>query len=90
MNLLKSQKHKDGKKQLKNKEVSEQNIAEELAVYNAWTHVVGDNIAKNMQVFCVKVLSTFLRAAVPLNKLHSVTHKIYGTIRYPSYNAVSI
>ena len=41
----------------------------ELAVYNEKTHMMGETIAGNMQVFRIKVLSTFLRAGVPLNKL---------------------
>ena len=69
MNHLKSQKHKDGKKRLDKKEAGERDIVKELAVYNENTHMVGETIAGNMQVFCVKVLSTFLRAGVPLNKL---------------------
>ena len=69
MNHLKSQKHKDGKKRLDKKEASERDIVKELAVYNENTHMVGETIAGNMQVFRIKVLSTFLRAGVPLNKL---------------------
>ena len=69
MNHLKSQKHKDGKKRLDKKEASERDIVKELAVYNENTHMVGETIAGNMQVFHVKVLSTFLHAGVPLNKL---------------------
>ena len=70
MNHLKSQKHKDGKKRLDKKEASEQDTVKELAVYNENTHMVGETIAgNNMQVFRVKVLSTFLCAGVPLNKL---------------------
>ena len=69
MNHLKSQKHKDGKKRLDKKEASERDIVKELAVYNENTHMVGETIAGNMQVFRVKVLSTFLRAGVALNKL---------------------
>ena len=69
MNHLKSQKHKDSKKRLDNKEASERDIVKELPVDNEKTHMVGETIAGNMQVFRVKVLSTFLCAGVPLNKL---------------------
>ena len=69
LNHLKSQKHKDGKKRLEKIEASGLDIAKELAVYNKETNVVGETIAENMQVFCVKVVSAFLRPGVPLNKL---------------------
>ena len=68
-NHLKSQKHKEGKERLKRKEHREQDIANKLKDYNKDTHVVGENIAENTQVFHVKVVSAFLRARVPLNKL---------------------
>ena len=68
-NHLKSQKNKDGKKRLENKEASERDIAKELAVYSKKTHIVGETIAESTQVFRVKILSTFLRAGVPLEYL---------------------
>ena len=68
-NHLKSQKHKDGKRRLQKKEATEQDIAKKLVSYNKETHAVGETLTENTQVFRVKVVSTFLRAGIPLNKL---------------------
>ena len=69
VNHLKSQKHKDGKERLKRKEARERDIAKKLNNYNEETHMVSENIAEDTQVFRVKVVSAFLRAGVPLNKV---------------------
>ena len=50
--------------------IHKRDIAKELAVYNQKTHIVGETIAESTQVFRVKVLSTFLHAGAPLNKLY--------------------
>ena len=68
-NHLKSQKHKDGKRRLQKKEAGEQDIAKQLAVYNEENRTVGETLTESTQVFRVKVVSTFLRAGIPLNKL---------------------
>jgi len=68
-NHLKSQKHQDGKRRLQRKEAGERDIAKELAVHNEETRMVGGTLTENTQVFRVKVVSTFMRAGVPLNKL---------------------
>lgn len=68
-NHLKSQKHKDGKRRLQKKEASERDIAKELTVYNDDNRMVGETLTESTQVFRVKVVSTFLRAGIPLNKL---------------------
>ena len=61
-NHLKSQK-------LQKKEAGERDIAKQLAVYNEENRTVGETLTESTQVFCVKVVSTFLRAGIPLNKL---------------------
>ena len=68
-NHLKSQKHKDGKRRLQKKEAGERDIAKQLAVYNEENRTVGETLTESTQVFRVKVVSTFLRAGIPLNKL---------------------
>ena len=68
-NHLKSQKHKDGKRRLQKKEAAERDIAKELTFYNEDNRVVGETLTESTQVFRVKVVSTFLRAGIPLNKL---------------------
>ena len=66
---MKSQKHKDGKRRLQKKEAGEQDIAKQLVTYNKEIHMVGENLTESTQVFHVKVVSTFLHAGIPLNKL---------------------
>ena len=66
---MKSQKHKDGKRRLQKKEAGEQDIAKQLVTYNKKTHMEGENLTESTQVFCVKVVSTFLHVGIPLNKL---------------------
>ena len=68
-NYLKSQKHKEGKERLKRKEARDRNIANKLTDYNNDTHMVGESIAESSQIFRVKVVSAFLCAGIPLNKL---------------------
>ena len=68
-NHLKSQKHKDGKRRLQKKEAGERDIAKQLAVYNEENRTVGETLTESTQIFRVKVVSTFLRAGIPLNKL---------------------
>lgn len=40
-----------------------------MTIYNEDSHVVGEALTESTQVFRVKVVSTFLRAGIPLNKL---------------------
>ena len=65
-NHLKSQKHKDGKRRLQKKEAGERDIAKQLAVYNEENRTVGETLTESTQIFRVKVVSTFLRAGIPL------------------------
>ena len=68
-NHLKSQKHQDGKRRLQKKEACERDIAKQLAVYNEDNCTVGETLTESTQIFRVKVVSTFLRGGIPLNKL---------------------
>ena len=47
----------------------EQDIAEKLQEYNSQEHTSGESLPKNQQVYRIKVVSTFLRAGVPLAKI---------------------
>ena len=47
----------------------EQDIAVALKAHNAEEHLVGKNLPEAQQIFRVKVVTAFLRSAVPLNKL---------------------
>ena len=60
----------EGKEKVSKKEAREQEIAIALKAHNEKEHLVGKNLPETQQVFRVKVVSAFLRAAVPLSKLH--------------------
>ena len=68
-NHMKSTKHNEGKKSLENKVAREKSIAEALRKHNQVNHLVGETLPDHQQVYRVKVVTSFLRAAVPLNKI---------------------
>lgn len=65
-----SQKHDQGKKKLKANEMRERDIAQMLNDYNQEHHLVGVSLSEQQQVYRVMVLTAFLKAGVPLNRLH--------------------
>ena len=69
-NHIQSEKHKNGCKKLKQKDVWEKDIAEALAKYNDNGHLEGETLLIEQQVYSVKVLKAFLKAGTPLNKLN--------------------
>ena len=56
-------------KRLERKEKREQEIAVALKAQNADVLLVGEGLPDDTQVFRVKVVTTFLRAGFPLNKV---------------------
>ena len=68
-NHVKSAKHQAGKKRLAAKEVHDIDIAEALKASDEVAHRVGETLPHSRQVYCVKVVTAFLWAAVPPNKL---------------------
>ena len=66
---IKCDKHKVGKEKLKSKSSREQCIVEALHAYDKEVHPVGETLPEDQRVYRVKVLNTFLRAGVALNKL---------------------
>ena len=66
---IKSQKHISGKKKLALKNKEESNILEVLHVYDSRVHPVGDGLPDSTRVYRVKVVTTMLKAGVPLNKI---------------------
>ena len=66
---IKSNKHAEGKEKLKVKEAREQDIAVALQKMED-EHVKGETLPTDQRVFRVKVVRTFLRAGVLLNKLY--------------------
>ena len=65
-NHIRSTKHVDAKKLLSTKEAREQDIA---IAHNSTDHLVGENLPEAQQVFQVKVVTVFLKSAVPLGKV---------------------
>ena len=59
-NHVKSAKHVDGKKRLASKQARQQDIARALSVHNEQTHLKGETLPEQQQVFCVKVVLSFL------------------------------
>ena len=68
-NHILSVKHKSGKDQLQAKAKKEKSIVDALQKHNSEQHLQGETLSIDQQVYHVKVVSCFLRAAVPLNKM---------------------
>ena len=68
-NHFKSTKHQDGKVRLEKKEIQEHDIAKQLSNYNQQIHLIAETLPQATQVYRVKVVTAFLRAAVPLSKM---------------------
>lgn len=68
---IQSTKHKQSKERLTKKEAREKHIADMLVQHNAQTHQRGETLPQEQQVYRVKVVTSFLKAGVPLNKIDS-------------------
>ena len=68
-NHLKSKKHEASKHKLDGKEARERDIAVALQKHNEATHVQGETLPMDQQVYRVSVLTAFMKAGIPLNKL---------------------
>ena len=68
-NHIKSAKHEAGKKRLGSKEKTKLDIAEALKASDKLIHPVGETLPQEQRVYRVKVVTAFLRAAIPLNKI---------------------
>ena len=66
---IKSQKHISGKKKLALKNNEESNILEALHVYDSRVNPAGDGLPDSTRVYRVKVVTTRLKAGVPLNQI---------------------
>ena len=66
---IKSQKHISGKKKLALKNKEESNILGSRHAYDSRVHSVGDGLPDSTRVYRVKVMTTMLKAGVPLNKI---------------------
>lgn len=66
---IKSSKHSKGKQRLASKEKHERDIVRMLKAYDKDVHPVGEGLSEEVGVYHVKVVTAFLKAGVPLNKL---------------------
>ena len=71
-NHIKSAKHAAGKERLVSKEKTEHDITEALKVSDQHDHTVGETLPEDQLVYRVKVVTAFLRAAIPLNKIDNL------------------
>ena len=67
--ILNLRSHLSSKEKLKSKEAHERDIAERVGAYDSTSQPVGETLPMEQRVYRVKVLKTFLRAAIPLAKL---------------------
>lgn len=70
-NHIQSSKHQKSKQRLESKEARERDIADSLRKYNETTHLRGETLPEDQQVYRVKVVTAFLKAGIALNKLDS-------------------
>ena len=68
-NHVTSSKHTAGKEKLAKKEKRDMDIVEALQKYDTNTHPSGETLPDAVRVYRVMVLSTFLKAGVPINKI---------------------
>ena len=68
-NHVQSAKHQAGKSRLVSKETKEKDIAEAMIATDQQCHPVGETLPLHHRIYRVKVVKTFIRAAVPLSKL---------------------
>lgn len=68
-NHIQSVKHKNGKDALRAKNKRDKSISEAILQHNSEVHPRGETLPMEHQVHRVKVVESFLRAAVPLSKI---------------------
>ena len=66
---FKCKKHQLGKDRLQERNREEMDIAQSFDLYSQEEHLVGNTLSSDLQVYCIKVAKTFLKAGVPLNKV---------------------
>ena len=71
---MKSKKHQLGKERLQCKNREERDIALAFDSYNKEEYLAGETLSRDVQVYHVKVVQTFLKAGVPLNKVDIFRH----------------
>ena len=66
---ISSSKHKTTKEKLALKEAKVRDIATSLKAYDETAHPIGETLPMEQRIYRLKVVETFLKAAVPLSKL---------------------
>lgn len=66
---IKSSKHIAGKKYIQEKGVKERKISDMLRRYDETVHPIGETLSESVRIFRVKVVTSFMRAGVPINKI---------------------
>ena len=66
---IKSVKHQKGKERLKTNEMQQMDISKALQAYSSKHHPVGEKLPESTRIYRVKVVTTFLKAGVPLLKV---------------------
>ena len=64
-----SAKHATGKERLASKHARERNIADMLRKYDKDEHPIGETLSEEIRVYRIKVVTSFLKARVPLFKI---------------------
>ena len=62
-------KHENGKTKLASREKRQKNISEILQKFDQDVHPVGENLPIAVRFHCVKVLTAFMKAGIPISKL---------------------
>ena len=68
---IKSVKHANGKARLASRDKREKNIADMLGKFDKEMHPVGESLPTAVRVHRVKVLTAFMKAGIPINKIDS-------------------
>ena len=68
-NHISCKKHKTSKEKFSTSEAREKDIIDSLRIYDGEHHPMGETLPMDQRVYRLKVLKTFLRAAIPLAKL---------------------
>ena len=66
---VKSVKHISGKERLASKQARERNIADMLRKYDKDEHHIGETLSEEVRIYRIKVVTSFLKAGVPLSKI---------------------
>jgi hypothetical protein len=87
--MIKSIKHVSGKEWLAAKERREMDIAKELLKYDSEAHPSGETLPSSTRIYCVNVVTTLLKAGIPLSKIDSL-RKLLEANTFPMCDAAHL